>query len=282
VIGQSGQAAATIPADTITTHALFATATAPAFRALATTDCLLHPSRERWLCGLSGTSPIGITAAGAISLKNSAAANVTSSYGTDTAIFTASGGPSTNGGVITGDANAASRVPLRCFRRSPRPPLLRYGHGYDAAERGWYRYHHVGGVLGSEATVSNAQLANSATTVNGQACTLGSTCTIPFQTNGAGNTSQAGINLLTSTANSVGLTVTPTNSGTNQEKFEITGGSYSGTSASAAKWTTARTLAGNSVDGSANVPFANKFIVQGTTDADLAGRSFWERSGPAF
>lgn len=43
---------------------------------------------------------------------------------------------------------------------------------------------------------------------------------------------------------------------------------------SAAKWTTARTLAGNSVDGSANVAFANKFIVQGTTDTGLSGAQF--------
>lgn len=42
----------------------------------------------------------------------------------------------------------------------------------------------------------------------------------------------------------------------------------------APKWTTARLLAGNSVDGSANVPFANKFIVQGTTDAGLTGAQF--------
>lgn len=42
----------------------------------------------------------------------------------------------------------------------------------------------------------------------------------------------------------------------------------------APKWTTARNLAGNSVDGSTNVPFANKFIVQGTTDAGLSGAQF--------
>lgn len=46
------------------------------------------------------------------------------------------------------------------------------------------------------------------------------------------------------------------------------------TTGSAAKWTTARTLAGNSVDGSANVTFSNKFIVQGTTDAGLSGAQF--------
>src|ERR1035437_1564488 len=39
-------------------------------------------------------------------------------------------------------------------------------------------------------------------------------------------------------------------------------------------WTTARNLAGNSVDGSGNVAFANKFIVQGTTDTGLSGPQF--------
>ena len=43
---------------------------------------------------------------------------------------------------------------------------------------------------------------------------------------------------------------------------------------SAPKWSTARSLAGNSVDGSADVAFANKFIVQGTTDAGLTGAQF--------
>jgi hypothetical protein len=43
---------------------------------------------------------------------------------------------------------------------------------------------------------------------------------------------------------------------------------------SAAKWTTARNLAGNSTDGSANVAFSNKFIVQGTTDSGLSGPQF--------
>lgn len=46
------------------------------------------------------------------------------------------------------------------------------------------------------------------------------------------------------------------------------------TTGSAAKWTTPRNLAGNSVDGSANVAFVNKFIVQGTTDTGLSGAQF--------
>ena len=46
------------------------------------------------------------------------------------------------------------------------------------------------------------------------------------------------------------------------------------TTGSAAKWTTARNLAGNSVDGSANVAFANKVILQGTTDAGFSSAQF--------
>lgn len=46
------------------------------------------------------------------------------------------------------------------------------------------------------------------------------------------------------------------------------------TSGSASKWTTARNLGGNSVNGSADVAFANKFIVQGTSDTGLSGAQF--------
>ena len=46
------------------------------------------------------------------------------------------------------------------------------------------------------------------------------------------------------------------------------------TATSAAKWTTARALAGNSTDGSAAVTFANKFVVQGTADAGLTAAQF--------
>lgn len=54
----------------------------------------------------------------------------------------------------------------------------------------------------------------------------------------------------------------------------LTGTAASLAVGSAAKWTTARNLAGNSVDGSANATFANKFIVQGTADAGLTAAQF--------
>jgi len=106
--------------------------------------------------------------------------------------------------------------------------------------------HSSSGGLFSSSVVTNAELQNSATTVNGQTCTLGSTCTIPEQVNTVNMTSQAGFNLLTSTVNAVGLTVTPTNSATNQLKFEITGASYTGNAATA-------TTAGN-VTGTVDIP----------------------------
>ena len=55
---------------------------------------------------VTGVAPIASTggATPTISLQNSAAANVTSSLGTDTKIFTASGAAAGNGNVMTGDA----------------------------------------------------------------------------------------------------------------------------------------------------------------------------------
>ena len=71
----------------------------------------------------------------------------------------------------------------------------------------------------------------------------------------------------------IATTSSPTFVGTN---FSGTATSLSigGNAATASKWATARSLAGNSVDGSANVAFANKFIVQGTTDTGLTGAQF--------
>lgn len=76
---------------------------------------------------------------------------------------------------------------------------------------------------GFTGTLGNAGLTNSSTTVNGQGCSLGGTCTVPFTVNGSANTSQAGVNFLTSTVNAAGLTVTPSNPSTNSVKFEVTG-----------------------------------------------------------
>ena len=54
-----------------------------------------------------------------------------------------------------------------------------------------------------------------------------------LQTNGSSNSSQIVLNFETSTANSAGLTITPSNPSGGIEKFEISGGSYSGNAATA-------------------------------------------------
>ncbi|MGO9643015.1 MAG: hypothetical protein ACLP1Y_17115, partial [Candidatus Acidiferrales bacterium] len=95
-----------------------------------------------------------------------------------------------------------------------------------------------------------------------------------ISTNGTNNASQTFVNFQTSTTNTVGLTVTPSNPGTGNQIFEVTGGSYTGNAATASAWATARNLAGNSVNGSANVAFANKFLAQGTSDSGLSGAQF--------
>lgn len=65
------------------------------------------------------------------------------------------------------------------------------------------------------------------TTVNSQTCTIGSTCTIPFQTNSVNNTSQAGVNFLNnSAANGVNFI----NPGTNQIQASLANTSGGGTS----------------------------------------------------
>ena len=113
--------------------------------------------------------------------------------------------------------------------------------------------------LSDYGSIPNAAFANSGTTVNGQSCILGSTCTIPIQTNSSGNTSQAGVNMKPSTVNAVGLTVTPTNPATNSETFEITGASYTGTAAKATQLastpgqcTTPQLATGIAANGAAN------------------------------
>jgi len=61
-------------------------------------------------------------------------------------------------------------------------------------------------------------------TIDGQTCTLGSTCTtVTVDTNGTNNANQNLISFRTSTSNTIGLTVTPINTSGGQERFEVTG-----------------------------------------------------------
>jgi hypothetical protein len=54
-----------------------------------------------------------------------------------------------------------------------------------------------------------------------------------LQTNGTNNSSQSVLNFITSTVNSVGLTITPSNPSGGQEQLEITGANYNGNASTA-------------------------------------------------
>src|SRR5271157_1684663 len=143
---------------------------------------------------------------------------------------------------VYGNCTGGSAAPAACSLVNAMLPTTMTGITIDTATPTEVGY--LSGVTSAIQTqFTGKAAATAATTVNSQTCTLSSTCTIPFQTNSGNNTSQAGINLLTSTANTVGLTVTPTNSATNAEKFEITGASYTGNAATATDLAAGSTLA---------------------------------------
>lgn len=92
----------------------------------------------------------------------------------------------------------------------------------------------------------------------------GASRTMIFQTTTSGSTATTALTLAADQSATFANTV-------NATTFV---GALTGNASTATKWATARNLAGNSVDGSANVAFANKFIVQGTADAGLSAAQF--------
>ena len=104
VIGGGLQASSTIPAAATTTFALFATATSPAFRAIAPGDLpTAIPIGNIGSAGLSGTSPIAIASTGAISCStcNTSSATVTSVGGSFTGgLISVAGSPVTSSGTL--------------------------------------------------------------------------------------------------------------------------------------------------------------------------------------
>lgn len=97
--------------------------------------------------------------------------------------------------------------------------------------------------------------------------------TITLTTTGTGAATLVGATLNIPTPTGTG-TVTSVTSADGNATVATTTTTPVITIVSAPKWANARTLAGNSVDGSANVAFVNKFIVQGTTDTGLSGAQF--------
>ena len=137
--------------------------------------------------------------------------------------------------------------------------------------------HTVSLTAGVTGLLPNANLANTATTVNTQACTLGSPCTIPFSVTGTNNSSQNGINFIASTVNALGLVVTPSNPSSNNVKFEITGPSF-GT----VTHTTGSLGGGQQVYGSGSTT-SDVITVGGTLEASFSsGADICAKIGAAF
>lgn len=126
-------------------------------------------------------------------------------------------------------------------------------------------------VLGSTSIAANSTTTSIAgLTVNG--VTLSATGSSSLFLNQAGGytapSGSSAFSSLTSGTNSTAAMVVGTGASL------ATSGSGTITATTAATLATSRTIAGTSFNGSANIALANKFIVQGTTDAGLSGAQF--------
>lgn len=117
--------------------------------------------------------------------------------------------------------------------------------------------------LESVSSGSGTVTSVSVTTANGVSGSVANATTTPAISLTLGNITPTSV---TATGTLSGSNLSGTNTG---DQTSVTGNAGTAT-----KWQTPRLLAGNSVDGSANVPFANKFIVQGTADTGLSAAQF--------
>lgn len=146
-------------------------------------------------------------------------------------------------------------------------PLNNAGFIYNASANSLTATTFIGALTGNASTATSATSATTATNVATANEAADTTCFINFVT---ASGTQSSIPIKTNT----GLTY---DSSTNAVAATTFTGALVGnasTATTAAAWTTARNLAGNSVNGSANVAFANKFIVQGTADTGLSAAQF--------
>lgn len=130
-----------------------------------------------------------------------------------------------------------------------------------------------GSLTVSASSVAGTVTSVSVTTANGISGTVATPSTTPAITLTLGAITPTSVNSVVLSGSSVptlAVTGTSTISGNNTgDQTSVTGNAGTAT-----KWQTARNLGGNSVDGSANVAFSNKFIVQGTADSGLSGPQF--------
>jgi len=160
-------------------------------------------------------------------------------------------------GALTGNATTATTLATS---------RTLWGQGFTGATDVTGSLTSVGNITGTAGvtlTATAATLALAATGAN--SITASTNGTVKFTIDSTGNITPGTTN--TQTLGDVG------DVWSNVHATTFTG-TLTGNADTATKWATARLLAGNSVDGSANVAFSNKFVVQGTTDTGLSGAQF--------
>jgi hypothetical protein len=160
-------------------------------------------------------------------------------------------------GALTGNATTATTLATS---------RTLWGQGFTGAANVTGSLTSVGDITGTAGvtlTATAATLALAATGAN--SITASTNGTVKFTIDSTGNITPGTTN--TQTLGAVG------DVWSNVHATTFTG-ALTGNADTATKWATPRLLAGNSVDGSANVAFSNKFVVQGTTDAGLSGAQF--------
>ncbi len=211
----------------------------------------------------------------------------TSSTGLATFAITGSGSgltlnittiPTTDGvaswDILKGDTAHSIFTASRCSLNAPCQDTGQSTSAYTAPARDSSGDLALSGQLTLAALTGSTQCLQVSST--GVVSGTGTACGPSIQTNGMNNASQTTLNFQTSTTNSAGLTVTPSNPSSGTEEFEITGNNYTGNAATASALATSPTQCGlnefaTGIAASGNANCAHRAYTIDIQECDSAG-----------